>query len=163
MQTTTWIIEDNETGWDYRRLFTPYTAGASSVVITDPFLLLPHQQDNLRSLVSMLLCDTLVRGIHVVTKPGTVSYLADVNESLCQLSQEVADQGARLTWNWVVNLHDRSVEFDNGWLLVVDRGLDLFARPSWGWASLGGADRRLRQCKRCRVTACRPEGDRHAV
>lgn len=49
------------------------------------------------------------------------------------------------------NIHDRSTSLDNGWKIILGRGLDIFQKTG-GWFDIAEYDQELRQCKAGEVT-----------
>ena len=45
---------------------------------------------------------------------------------LTQIQQSVAEAGINFTYAFADNLHDRIIEADTGWKIVLGRGLDIF-------------------------------------
>jgi ATP-dependent Lon protease len=52
------------------------------------------------------------------------------------------------------NLHDRWVETDTGWRIILGRGLDIFQKPDDKF-TLGFLDQRKRKCKATMITYTR--------
>ena len=48
------------------------------------------------------------------------------------------------------NLHDREIRVDNGWVIKIGRGLDLFQKPA-SWFEMGVNDLALRKCLETKV------------
>ena len=48
------------------------------------------------------------------------------------------------------NLHDREIRIDNGWVVKIGRGLDLYQKPD-NWFAIGANDLSLRKCLETKV------------
>jgi ATP-dependent Lon protease len=60
--------------------------------------------------------------------------------------QESLDaHGIAFTWTFREVLHDRQILLDNGWIIKIGRGFDIYQKPD-NWFSVGSADFSLRPC-----------------
>lgn len=148
-------IMDNQTGVSYRGLFGDYMKGATKIQLTDPYIRLPYQFRNLMEFCMML--DELKdegdeMGLHLVTwndeehKPQSIESLKDVQETLSEI-------GINFTYD-MQDLHDRSIMTDNGWKVLLGRGLDVFERAN-GRFNVAEFDQRKRKWKNCEITFIR--------
>ena len=48
------------------------------------------------------------------------------------------------------NLHDREIRLDNGWVVKIGRGLDIY-QPPGSWLEIGALDLSLRKCQETKV------------
>jgi len=48
------------------------------------------------------------------------------------------------------NFHDRKIHIDNGWTIIIGRGLDIFQKPNT-WLSIGMNDLSLRKCLETKI------------
>lgn len=62
------------------------------------------------------------------------------------MARSTAPHGLSLIFSFRVGLHDRSVEFNNGWTVKIGRGLDYFDRPACAYEP-GTFDTNMRRCK----------------
>jgi ATP-dependent Lon protease len=148
-------IMDNQTGVSYRGLFGDYMKGATKIQLTDPYIRLPYQFRNLMEFCMLL--DELKdegdeMGLHLVTwndeehKPQSIESLKDVQETLSEI-------GINFTYD-MQDLHDRSIMTDNGWKVLLGRGLDVFERAN-GRFNVAEFDQRKRKWKNCEITFIR--------
>lgn len=151
------VFQENQRGVTFDKLFGPYLAGAKRIVVTDPYLRMFHQQRNL-----MELMETINRhsqpddevAVHVVTVAD--DFNADrQTENFQKVSQACAAVGIRFTWNYDTTgtKHDRDITTDQGWKIVLSRGLDIFQRfePNDAF-SFTNRMQQHRQCKEFNVT-----------
>ena len=152
-------IRDNQTGISYEKLFGDYLKGATSVRLVDPYIRFPYQMKNLLEFCAMvgnLKPETDEVKIHVVTWNEPDNMLQESQEKLEEISNSVFDSGVVLTFEFNPNIHDRSIVADNGWKIVLGRGLDIFQRVE-GRFNIAELYQEKRQCKECEITYIRNE------
>jgi len=66
------------------------------------------------------------------------------------LRRHLGAQQIEFEWRRVAALHYRQVRTDHGWLILSDRGLDLFKKPE-GRNAFGHFDLALRRCKPTKI------------
>lgn len=119
-------------GVSYDLLFGRYLAGARRITITDPHIKGFYQARNL-----MELLETIVRHkpegrtvtVHLITERSETEELARKQAGfLDDIAAAAPTSGIRFTWETASDLHDRSIVTDNGWKIVLGRGLDIFER-----------------------------------
>ena len=59
--------------------------------------------------------------------------------------------GIIFTYEFDENIHDRSINMDNGWKIVLGRGLDIWQKTG-GWYDVNEYIQEKRLCKACEVT-----------
>ena len=123
-------FHENQKGISYDVLFGPYLQGASQIIITDPYIRLFYQVRNLmefiESAVKFKSQDEEI-AIHLVTAED--DYKADhQRESLEKIKESCAAIGIHFTWEFdgTGTIHARHIVTDNGWKILLDRGLDIF-------------------------------------
>ncbi len=55
------------------------------------------------------------------------------------------ENGIGFKWEFNQVIHDREIKLDNGWLVEIGRGLDIYQRPE-NWYTIGSNDFDLRPC-----------------
>jgi len=143
-------IRYNDTGHSYESLFGAYLAGARRVVVEDPYVRLQHQIQNFVRLCELFVRHGTVRQIKLVTGYEDGNQKADIAEKLSDLAESLRDADIELTLDFNPRLHDRSITLDNGWVIKIGRGLDIYQRPQ-SWFELGSNDVSLRRCLETRV------------
>lgn len=125
-------FQPGQRGICYDDLFGPYLAGARRIVITDPFIQSFYQTRNL-----MELLETIVRHkpaeqtvtLHLITERSEPEEFARKQAHFLDNIAAVAPAaGIRFSWETNPDLHDRLIITDNGWKIVLGRGLDIFER-----------------------------------
>lgn len=66
-------------------------------------------------------------------------------EKLEQLQRSLKDVKVNFEFEMSDTLHDREIEFNNGWVIKIGRGLDYFRAPASKFA-IGKLDFDLREC-----------------
>jgi len=146
-------IRDNQSNISYRNLFGAYLKGATTYTIRDPYIRLPYQFRNFielcRLIVELKTNDAEVR-IHLVTN-NNEDYLANAKESFSELIDSLTPVGIDLTYEFSDIQHDRSIEMDNGWKIILGRGLDIWQKTS-GRYDIAEYYQEKRLCKEFEVT-----------
>jgi ATP-dependent Lon protease len=127
------VFPENRKGISYDTLFGPYIAGASRIVVTDPYIRFFYQIKNMMEFVEMVIRRKAPEdqvAIHLVTGPddGNIAKQRDLLDSIVSAS---AGTGVDFTWAYdgTGTAHARDILTDTGWKIVLDRGLDIFQAP----------------------------------
>lgn len=146
LEERTLRISDGDTGYSYRSLFGPYLKGASSIVLTDPYIRLEYQIRNLLSFIEII--DTVDGpvSLHLVTAADD-DYQQRINEGkFTEIANSLNEHGISFTYEFNSTTHRRGIELDNGWHIIIDRGLDFYQKPESKY-ELGQADQTKRRCR----------------
>lgn len=147
------IIRDNQTGISYKNLFGDYLLGASEIKITDPFVRLPYQLRNFMEfcqLVASLKGEDEEVQIHLVTN-NNEDYLENARDAFRDMADSLEPLGIFFNFEFDERIHDRSIELNNGWKIVLGRGLDIWQKTS-GWYDIAEYYQEKRLCKACEIT-----------
>ena len=74
----------------------------------------------------------------------------DVHSRFETLKRDLNSRGVTFEWRRDSKIHDREVRFDNGWVVRIGRGLDIYHKPE-SWVSVSAADFSLRPCRQTKV------------
>ena len=121
-------VSENQTGIDFEFLFAKHIKGAKEILIVDPFIRKFHQARNMMDLLSVVL-KLKAREDEVVVKLRTARDDIDPTAQekyLEQIADAYAPEGIVFTWEFLDNLHDRWIDTDTGWHIIMGRGLDIF-------------------------------------
>lgn len=151
------VFQENQRGASFDRLFGPYLRGARTITVTDPYVRMVFQQQNL-----MELLETVSRfsepgdevDVHLITVADDVNELKQT-QVFERIQEESAGVGIRFTWEYDAGgtLHDRDITTDHGWKIVLSRGLDVFQRPgSTDRFSFAARMQEHRSCREFNVT-----------
>ncbi|GGH36802.1 ATP-dependent Lon protease [Dyadobacter endophyticus] len=150
------ILRDNQTGISYEKLFGDYLVGSTEITITDPYIRLPYQFRNLMEFIELVTkkvnIDQDVK-INLITV-NTEEYIEGFKEKLSQLEYGLESMGITFNFEFRESIHDRSIELNNGWKILLGRGLDIWQKTN-GWFDLSEFIQAKRQCKACEVTYLR--------
>ncbi|XP_074651734.1 MIT domain-containing protein 1-like [Tubulanus polymorphus] len=145
-------IESNSVGHSYEKIFGSYMDEAlTTVEIEDPYIRNVHQIYNL-----LRFCELLVK--HNQDKRGNVKMIrlltgleSDTGQvdsqknKLFQIKSSLQKFNINLTIEFSPTLHDREIRFNNGWIIKIGRGLDIY-KPTETKFSIGSCDFSLRHC-----------------
>ena len=146
-------IRDNQTGISYKRLFGDYLIGATDINLIDPFIRLPYQLRNFMELAKLIAEqkeDTEEIKLHLTTS-NNEEYIENAREAFKTIIDTLEPLGIILTYEFDDKIHDRSIELNNGWKIILGRGLDIFQKTG-GWYDISEYYQEKRQCKECEVT-----------
>ncbi len=123
-------VSENQKGISYESLFGRYLAGAHRIELVDPYLRIFYQLRNLMEFLEVVLKnrpdeDDLT--ISVTTIEDEFKGEAQ-REALEKMRLECLAQGVEFEWSFddSKTIHARHVTLDNGWKILLDRGLDIF-------------------------------------
>ena len=144
-------IRANQSNVSYKKLFGDYLASASHIVITDPYIRAPFQIDNLVEFIQTCreCCENneeLYIELHTQNDDEKVPEMIDTFDDL---KDELAAVGIEFNYYFDAD-HDRNICLDNGWKIILSRGLDIFDKFSR--FSLGNVRQTNRRCREFSVT-----------
>ena len=150
------IIRDNQTGISYKRLFGAYLTGATEIIVKDPYLRLPYQLRNFMEFTKLVAelkpADDEIT-IHLVTN-NNEDYIENSKKAFADMMDSLEQSGIKFTYEFNNTLHDRCIELNNGWKIVLGRGLDIYQKTN-GWYDIAEYYQEKRLCKECEVTYVR--------
>lgn len=144
-------VRANQSNVSYKKLFGDYLASASHIVITDPYIRAPFQIDNLVEFIQTCreCCEKnedLYIEVHTKNDDEKIPEMIDTFDDL---KDELAAVGIDFTYYFDAD-HDRNISLDNGWKIILSRGLDIFDKFSR--FSLGSVRQTNRRCREFSVT-----------
>ncbi len=124
-------VAENQTGVDFDKLFGPYLKGAKRIEIVDPFIRLFYQCRNLMELMETILKykepeDEVEVRLETISDPDQEK--ATKQDDWLRKIQESCD-GVGVVFRYdysTSDIHDRSITTDNGWRILLGRGLDIY-------------------------------------
>lgn len=147
------IIRDNQSGISYDILFGAHLIGATDIKIIDPYVRLPYQLRNFMELAKLISekkdSETEVK-LHLVTS-NIEDYIADAKEAFEQMTYSLESLGIIFTYEFDDFIHDRSIVINNGWKIILGRGLDIWQKTG-GWYDINEYIQEKRVCKACEIT-----------
>lgn len=146
-------IRDNQTNISYRMLFGDYLAGATNIIVKDPYIRLPYQLRNFMELANLIaeikMPEDEVK-LHLVTY-NNEDYISNSKESFAEIADSLAPVGIDFSYEFCETQHDRSIELNNGWKIILGRGLDIWQKTN-GRYDLAEYSQERRLCKEFEVT-----------
>ena len=149
------IIEENQTGITYEELFGDYIKGASQITITDSYIRNFYQTLNLMEfleVVEKFKSDEDEVKIELIT--GRDEYLdSQQEENLATIRESCFQMGIDFSYSFDSTIHARSMVIDNGWKILLDRGLDIYQNCERKDAfQFTTRVQKYRPCKRTEIT-----------
>jgi len=133
-----------------KKLFLPYLKGAKQIKVYDPYIRLQYQIVNFMSF-----CELLEQGEEVVKLDLVTAFDEDIESELREklAGLKIGLSRDNIDFNYIFdnNLHDRWIEIDTGWRIILGRGLDIFQKPDDKF-TLGFLDQSKRSCKATTIT-----------
>lgn len=145
-------IRDNQTNISYEKLFGDYLEGATELLIQDPYIRLPHQFKNLMELCSLIYNknkDAEVVSIKLITwndpeyQQTSIDNFEEIKDSLLEMNIE-------FDYEFKESAHDRYILTNNGWKILLGRGLDMWQRSN-GRYDIAEYLQEKRKCKEFNV------------
>ena len=152
------IIRENQTGVSYKKLFGAYLKGATHIEVVDPYIRLPYQLKNFMEfarLVAELKQPDEEVEIHLKTN-NNEDYIENAKEAFSDMVNSLEPVGIKFSYEFNEDLHDRSIVLNNGWKIILGRGLDIFQKTN-GWFDIADHYQEVRKCKGCEITYLRIE------
>ncbi|MBM1105167.1 BREX system Lon protease-like protein BrxL [Aurantibacter crassamenti] len=147
------IIRDNQSGISYDNLFGAYLLNATDIKITDPYVRLPYQLRNfmeLAKLISEKKDPDIDVKLHLITS-NNEDYIENAKDAFEQMRYSLESMGIIFSYEFDDYIHDRSIEMNNGWKIVLGRGLDIWQKTG-GWYDINEYIQEKRVCKACELT-----------
>jgi hypothetical protein len=140
-----YIIENDEIGYSYEKIFGPYFDEARNILIEDPFVWEEYQIQNLIRFCNIAMNFCKPEKIKLITTdPGKLN----VEEKFRKIKENLKSHNIEFEFEYK-EFHYRRFSFDNGWIIGLDRGLDIYKFINW--YSLEYNDLDLRPCRRTEV------------
>jgi ATP-dependent Lon protease len=93
--------------------------------------------------------------VTLVTKEDTGDFQKQHLLMLKEIQDGAASVGIRFNVRWDETIHDRSIRADNGWRILLGRGLDIFQKGSGSQFDIGARRQEFRQVVAFGVTYIR--------
>jgi ATP-dependent Lon protease len=130
LKEQTLTFEENQKGVTYEKLLASYLKGAKIIQITDPFIRMFYQANNLMDLMEVLAKnkrpeDEIV--VHLITTADEYKFESQ-QDFLTQIQEACVRVGIQFTFEFDNSgkLHARYIQANNGWKIILDRGLDIY-------------------------------------
>jgi len=114
--------------------------------IEDPYIRLPHQIANFTRFCELVVKTGDAERIRLVTGADDQSQEVEVSEKLDALVDDLKQHSIAFEFTFDSRLHDRKIHLDNGWIVKIGRGFDIYQRIDRPRSGLGMNDFDLRPC-----------------
>lgn len=142
-------IRSGQMGFSYASLFALYLRDAKEITIEDPYLRKYYQLRNLSEFMAMLVETRPVEGLKVHLATFAEEYEKhDVLEALTEIQGEMETFGMEFTYEFR-QFHDRCIITNDGWKIMLGRGLDIF--EPFNKYSVCSVASKQRKCKECNI------------
>lgn len=156
LEETSKYIKDGQTGLSFKNLFWPYLKGSKEIHITDPYIVKFYQVKNLYEFIQMIY-DNKPIDEDVVIKLFTKEDKSDINQEAQLIQLQSSLDGTGIDFHYDLNLgttsHERFIDSDLGWTIILGRGLDIFQLHDFkNPFNLANNIQEKRMCKEFNVT-----------
>ena len=139
-------VRMNQKGVTYKDLFGDYLKTAKRIDIVDPYIRAPFQVDNLLEFIQAIrevsdYPEELTIHLSTLNEDGKIPEMIDIFDGL---KDELQSLGIEFLYDFKAD-HDRWVDLDNGWRIVLSRGLDIYEK--FERFSLGNIRQSERRCR----------------
>ena len=146
------ILKENQKNISYKILFQSYLEGASKITIHDPYIRFHHQFENLLEFCQLLEeAKKEDQNLHFeLVTWNSEDFKDNSREYLQSLKDSLNESGINFSYKFEDH-HDRFIQTDTGWKILLGRGLDIFHKVN-SKISLAHRDQTKRRCKACEIT-----------
>lgn len=139
-----------ETGYSYEKLFGGYLKGAKTIAIEDSYIRLQHQIQNFVRFCELVVNIGDAKTINLMTGFDDEYQKAEATDKLAMLQASLKEHDITFTYSFSHTIHDREISLDNGWVIKIGRGFDMYQKPE-NWFSIGSSDFDLRPCLETKI------------
>jgi len=150
-------FQENQRGVSYDTLFGHYLSGAGRIVVTDPYIRLFYQVRNFMEFLETVLKYKPIEdevAVHLITTEDDFKG-EQQKENFEKIKESCDTAGIAFTWEFdgTGTIQARHIETDNGWKILLDRGLDIFQHYAMNDAfTFNNRLQQFRPCKAFDVT-----------
>lgn len=144
-------IRENQTGITYQGLFGEYLKGISYVAIQDAYIRNPRQGRNLLDFLLVVAdekdsADEVAVILYTSSNPE-LERKEDQISMLEMVKQQVLPLGINFQYQIIEDrdIHARHIKTNTGWIIDMDKGLELFKRYNTSWFSPENASQKYRK------------------
>lgn len=123
-------VQENQKGITFANLFGQHLMGATEVTVQDPYIRMFHQLRNFSEFLELLIGQKKPEdeiSVRLLTGKDEMAPERQ-EENLTKMADYVRGHGIHFEWEFDDLLHDRSIETNTGWKIILGRGLDIFQR-----------------------------------
>lgn len=124
------VFTENRKGISFDKILGPWTDGATRITITDPYIRKFFQARNVMELIEMLIRRKNPEdqvSVHLITSRDGENIQVQ-QEYLDGISDACTGTNVVFTWDFELDIamHVSNITTDNGWEIILDKGLDIF-------------------------------------
>jgi len=138
-------------GYSYESIFGAYLEGAKEIVVEDPYIRTKHQLLNFSRFCELAIKVGSIRKIKLITGTEDPYQEVEAEAWLKNLATDLIPHDIDLTFEFDPNIHDREMRCDNGWIIKIGRGFDIYLKPEDNFTGLGRHNFDLRPCRETKV------------
>lgn len=143
-------IRLNQKGVSYESLFGDYLKTARKIIVVDPFIRHPYQVANFMEFVQCARrcsehAEELVIHLSTQNDEDKIPEMIDIFDDI---KDDLSEHGIEFSYDFNAD-HDRYIDLDNGWIISLGRGLDIYDKV--GRFSLDALCQTDRRCKEFNV------------
>lgn len=143
-------IRLNQKGVSYESLFGDYLKTARKIIVVDPFIRHPYQVANFMEFVQCARkcsehSDELIIHLSTQNDEDKIPEMIDIFDDI---KDDLSEHGIEFSYDFNAD-HDRFIDLDNGWIISLGRGLDIYDKV--GRFSLDALCQTDRRCKEFNV------------
>lgn len=151
--------EEDQTGVSYEKLFGEYLEGATQIEIQDPYIIKPYQTRNLMEFLEVVYHHKKPEdevSVTLLTKADR-DFFEDQDMRLSRIKDSAALIGIDFEYSYdgTDTIHDRNIVLNNGWKIILGRGLDIFQVFDTDMLSFASRVQEIRKCKAFEITYCK--------
>lgn len=148
--------EEDQSGVSYEKLFGNYLEGATRIEIQDPYIIKSYQTRNLMEFLEIVYNHKKAEDevfVKLLTKADK-DFFEDQDFRLSKIKVSAALIGIDFEYSFdgTDTIHDRSITLNNGWKIILGRGLDIFQNFDTDMFSFSSRVQEIRKCKTFQVT-----------
>jgi ATP-dependent Lon protease len=150
-------FSENQKGVSFDDLILPYLKGSTQILITDPYIRLFYQARNLMELLESLVKNKNAED-EITVKLITIQDEQNKDQQLeyfKQMRDNLSITGVSFVWEFdhTETIHARHIKSDNGWKILLDRGLDIFQHYDMNDTfAISNRNQKYRPCKAFEIT-----------
>lgn len=151
--------EEDQSGVSYEKLFGEYIEGTTRIEIQDPYIMKPYQTRNLMEFLEVVYHHKKPEDevtVSLLTKADR-DYFEDQDMRLSRIKDSAALIGIdfEYAYDGTDTIHDRNIVLNNGWKIILGRGLDIFQVFDTDMLSFASRVQEIRKCKAFEITYIR--------
>jgi hypothetical protein len=139
-------IRQDDTGYTYEKIFGAYLMGAKIIRIQDPYIRKNFQIHNFIRLCKLIAKIGDAAEVHLITGSDDSNQRHDIEKKLSWIQKSLEKYKVKLFLDFNDKVHDRGIYLDNGWVIKIGRGLDIYQRPK-NQFPLGNSNFEMCPCK----------------